>query len=277
LAAQKAKEERIARERAEEDRRLREELELRVREKVEAEWKAREEAKRLIEEERLAHERETAERKAKEEVSREKVAHEKVKEEASRLAAQKSEEQRPARERTDHNFAQIWAKLGQLLAHVKVGWNTLVNYLQSTPRNTSKIYISFGAIVSFVALIAFLFYQLSPNITPDNNTLPFSGLSAGKVNVYWYEDNNITKLTQSQAGIKNWGPTSYTSKRIYFTSDRSGKAEIWLLMNEANEGKVLQITDTPGSYESWSPVVGLSGHVYFASNRSGKAEIWALT
>src|SRR3989304_6796560 len=75
----------------------------------------------------------------------------------------------------------------------------------------------------------------------------------------------------------NWGPTSYTSRRIYFTSDRSGKAEIYVLINEANEGKVLRITDTAGEAESWSPVVSLSGHVYFTSDRSGKAEIYALT
>jgi len=283
---QKAEEERKAREEADRLAILNAEEDGLAPKKAEAERRAKEEVERLAraraEREREAVEQEAArlkaEREAAEKAAREaaqKAAKEKAEKEArEREAMELAARRKAAREAAKRESARLMA---ELLAYRKAVWDKITNYLRNIPKNKSKIYTFLGLAIAFVAVVTFLVYQLSPNITPNNNALPFSGVSAREVNVYWYDDEKVTKLTQSQEGVKNWGPTSYTSRRIYFTSDRSGKAEIYVLINEANEGKVLRITDTAGEAESWSPVVSLSGHVYFTSDRSGKAEIYALT
>ncbi len=58
----------------------------------------------------------------------------------------------------------------------------------------------------------------------------------------------------------------------YFTSNRSGKSEIFMLIDD----DVLQVTQTKDPAESWSPDVSSNGILYFTSNRSGKAEIYML-
>ena len=60
---------------------------------------------------------------------------------------------------------------------------------------------------------------------------------------------------------------------VYFTSDQSGKAEVYYL---DSKGKLVQFTHTPAQYESWSPVPGAGGYVYFTSDQSGKAEVYYL-
>ena len=268
---QKAEEERKAREEAERLATLKPEEDRLAREKAVAEQKAREEAEKLA---RAKAKQEAAERVAEREAA-EKAAKEKAKKEEAReretmeLAARRKAE----REATERESAR---RRAELLDYRKAVWDKIANYLQNVPKNKSNIYIFFGLAILLVAVLTFLAFQLSPNIIPDNKTLPFSGVSAGEVNIYWYDDEKVTKLTQSQEGVRNLGPASYTSGRIYFTSDRTGKAEIHVLIKE-NEGKVLRITDTPGDAESWSPAVNASGDVYFTSDRSGKAEIYALT
>ncbi len=68
-------------------------------------------------------------------------------------------------------------------------------------------------------------------------------------------------------------PAPVSSGYAYFTSDQSGKAEIYYL---DSKGKIIRVTQTPGRYESWSPVPATSGYVYFTSNKSGKAEVYYM-
>ena len=62
---------------------------------------------------------------------------------------------------------------------------------------------------------------------------------------------------------------------IYFTSNQSGKTEIYRFNTFTGEG-ARQMTYTFGAHESWSPVI--RGHnIYFTSNRSGVTQIYRLT
>lgn len=58
----------------------------------------------------------------------------------------------------------------------------------------------------------------------------------------------------------------------YFTSNRGGKSEIYMLIDE----NVLRVTQTNDPAKSWSPAVSFDGILYFTSNRTGKAEIYML-
>ncbi len=60
---------------------------------------------------------------------------------------------------------------------------------------------------------------------------------------------------------------------VYYTSNQSGKAEIYYLDPKAISHRV---TQTPGLYQSWSPVPAADGYVYYTSDQSGKAEIYYL-
>ncbi len=69
-------------------------------------------------------------------------------------------------------------------------------------------------------------------------------------------------------------PSTHAAGRVvYFTSNQSGKAEIYYL---DSKGELVPVTHTPGNYESWSPFPAAGGNVYFTSNQSGKAEIYYL-
>jgi serine/threonine protein kinase len=60
---------------------------------------------------------------------------------------------------------------------------------------------------------------------------------------------------------------------IYYTSDQSGKAEIYYLDSKAIAH---QVTQTSGDYRSWSPVPATNGYIFYTSDQSGKAEIYYL-
>ncbi len=60
---------------------------------------------------------------------------------------------------------------------------------------------------------------------------------------------------------------------VYFSSDKNGKTEIWM-MNQ--NGQIFQVTHTPVPYKSWSPVLAVDGNLYFTSDNNGKAEIWMM-
>jgi serine/threonine protein kinase len=125
-----------------------------------------------------------------------------------------------------------------------------------------------SGLIFFMAVIGF---ALNRYVT--NPTLFFSGMEAGKVNIYAYDGKNLTKITQASEGTRNWSPDSGFDQNIYFVSDRDGKAEIYRI-NQA--GKVERLTHTPGQAESWSPASSFDGKLYFTSNRDGKAEIYRI-
>jgi serine/threonine protein kinase/Tol biopolymer transport system component len=66
---------------------------------------------------------------------------------------------------------------------------------------------------------------------------------------------------------------SASGANIYYTSDQTGRAEIWYLDAQAVSYRV---TRTPGGGQSWSPALAANGFVYYTSNQSGRAEIWYL-
>ena len=61
--------------------------------------------------------------------------------------------------------------------------------------------------------------------------------------------------------------------QFYFTSDRSGKNEIYRI---ESSGEIVQVTNSPGNSFSWSPVFSPDGKLHFTSNRSGKNEIYRI-
>ena len=68
-------------------------------------------------------------------------------------------------------------------------------------------------------------------------------------------------------------PVSASAGYVYFSSDQSGKPEVYYL---DSKGKLVQVTHTPDPYGCWSPVAAGNGYVYFTSNQSGKAEVYYL-
>ncbi len=60
---------------------------------------------------------------------------------------------------------------------------------------------------------------------------------------------------------------------FYFTSNRSGKREVYRF---SSEGQIVQVTNTPGQAESWSPVQTSGSVLYFVSDRAGKREIYRI-
>jgi serine/threonine protein kinase/Tol biopolymer transport system component len=76
----------------------------------------------------------------------------------------------------------------------------------------------------------------------------------------------------SQLAVKT--PTATVAAEInYFTSDQSGKPEIYYLNSK---GVLVQVTYTPDPYGSWSPVPAANETIYFTSDQSGKAEVYYL-
>ncbi len=67
--------------------------------------------------------------------------------------------------------------------------------------------------------------------------------------------------------------TPASSGYVYFTSDESGKPEVYYL---DPQGVKKQVTHTPGAYQSWSPMPAPGGYVYFTSDESGKPEVYYL-
>lgn len=146
------------------------------------------------------------------------------------------------------------------------------NYLAKIPSLVAKfpkriLLVIFVTLFTAFAGIA-LYTQLG------DPPLYFSGISGGDVNVYSYKDNTVTQITRTVGGGRNWSPVSDLSGGIFFTSNRTGKAEIFSF--NTNTGKLWQVTDTPGQAESWSPAMGGSAEIYFVSNRTGKAEIFGF-
>ena len=113
LAALRAKEQRLVREKGEADRL--------AEQKVEQERKAREEA----------------ERKAKEEAER-LLADRKAKREAQRLAALKAKEERLAREKAARDRAQRQERLARVRTFLQESWKTLIVYVQHLPGSDPK-------------------------------------------------------------------------------------------------------------------------------------------
>jgi len=102
----------------------------------------------------------------------------------------------------------------------------------------------------------------------------FSGVSDGDIQIYSFKRETVTQITQTVGGVRNWSPAIDVGGKIYFTSDRTGQAEIFGF--DSNTGELWQITDTPGQAESWSPAIGSDAKIYFTSNRTGKAEIFGF-
>jgi predicted Ser/Thr protein kinase len=68
--------------------------------------------------------------------------------------------------------------------------------------------------------------------------------------------------------------TGAEASQVYFTSDRQGKREIYLLNRD---GGVQQITSSPGNAESWGGMPAPGGGFYFTSTRSGERQIFRMT
>ena len=193
------------------------------------------------------------------------------KEERKRKALQEKEEREAVREKVKREKAERraahWAALAKIPSAAIVNLKNVARLILAKLQN--KILLSILALLFFGAVIGYA-------LTIQGSALPlyFSGDTGGEVNIYAYKGDRITKITQTTAGAKNWSPANGVGGNVYFTSNRSGKAEIYGF--NTNKGGLWQITVTPGGYESWSPAIGIDGNIYFTSNRSGKAEIYGF-
>ena len=143
-----------------------------------------------------------------------------------------------------------------------------INSIKSFDKSPKNALIAIG-LVFFITVIGFSYYF--NHVT--NANLFFSGVDAGALNIYAYDGKNLTKITQTTEGVKNWSPVQGIDGNLYFVSNRDGKAEIYR-MNQT--GVVARVTNTPRQAESWSPASSLEGNLYFTSNRDGKVEIYGM-
>jgi len=214
--------------------------------------------------------REKAEREAAEQAVREKAAKEAAekaaRERAEREAAEKAAKEKAEREAAERKAARqaSWLAFIQKITSIL---NTSKQRITSLKIGRKPLIIT--ALVTLVIAVALVVF-----IRVNNPPLFFSGVSGGAVNIYSYKGKSTTKITQTAVGAKNWSPTRGIGGTLYFTSNRSGKAEIHGF-NTLN-GDLWQITTTPGGAESWSPATGVGENIYFTSNRSGKAEIYGF-
>jgi Tol biopolymer transport system component len=197
----------------------------------------------------------------------------KIKELETELRREKEKREREsarkaAREKAERNAAKKAACQARWLAFtqkINTILNTTKKKITSLKLERKTLMITAAiALTTIVALIVFMWIISPP--------LFFSGSSGGEVNIYSYAGKDITQITQTSSGAKNWSSSSGLGWNIYFTSNRSGKAEIYGF--NRNTGDLWQATDTPGTAESWFPAIGVDGNLYFTSNRTGKAEIY---
>ena len=133
-------------------------------------------------------------------------------------------------------------------------------------RKTAFIY----CLTLFVFVIGLLLYSRARN-----PPLFFTGNYGKELNVYSY-DSKISNIMRATEGFDNWSPTTDCVLITYFTSNQSGKTEIYGFNTFTGEGP-RQITHTSGAHESWSPTTDcLGGNIYFTSNESGKTEIYGF-
>jgi len=128
-----------------------------------------------------------------------------------------------------------------------------------------------------VASIVVLFVCLAGMIVFNRISSPplfFSGVSDGNVEVYSLRGETVTEVTHTAGGIRNWSPSMDLSGNLYFTSDRTKKAEVFGFNTKT--GELWQITNTAGQAESWSPTIGSGANLYFTSDRTGQAEIFGF-
>jgi Tol biopolymer transport system component len=64
------------------------------------------------------------------------------------------------------------------------------------------------------------------------------------------KDANVTQWTHSPGSRESWAPSVAKDGSLLFTSNRSGKREVYRM---DKEGEILRITHTPGIKESWLP------------------------
>ena len=98
--------------------------------------------------------------------------------------------------------------------------------------------------------------------------------SLGKSEIFYSWIDRTIQITNTPRQWESWSPASDGHGNLYFTSNQSGRTEIYAI---TTNGKLIKITNTPGQWESWSPALDGHGNLYFASNQSGKTEIYAIT
>jgi Tol biopolymer transport system component len=58
----------------------------------------------------------------------------------------------------------------------------------------------------------------------------------------------IVQVTHTPDPYESWSPAPAATGYIYFTSDKNGKAEVWMM---DPKGQIVQVTHTPDPDESW--------------------------
>ncbi len=271
LAAQKAEQDRLAREKLEAERKAKEETERLAaqkveeqrlaREKLEAEQKAEIERKAKIKAERLAAQKAEEERlareklEAKQKAEQERLAREKLEAErqakirAERLAAQNADAERKARERVAQEKAR---RIGIIFALFFVG----------------------------VILLVGLLFLLGQNITPGmparsrQGNLYFTSDHDGTTQVYILNTKGqILRMMSTDWKGNSWSPAPDGLGNLYFTSDHDGTTQVYILNTK---GQILRMMSTDWKGNSWSPAPDGLGNLYFTSDHDGTTQVYIL-
>jgi RHS repeat-associated protein len=111
--------------------------------------------------------------------------------------------------------------------------------------------------------------QVVVAIAPDPNYYAFD------LYVYNLDGTLVRKLTSSGVGPNktiNWQPSWSSDNRIAFSSNSTGRLEIWTINSDGSS--LTQATTNGGNFPSWSPD---ASRIAFASFRDGASQIYSIS
>ena len=221
------------------------------------------------------------------------------------VAVELEREQQAMVPRAQKTRVDIYKQLAARIAILRQSSNTI---LSSSKSSLTKFFSSLkatfrkipsnvriGGVIGLVILIIIIMFfpsiqvwlntpgsspsSVSPPVAaanPIKSKLVFScSTSAGEIKFCLYDVATKNFSFIDVGAGTNWAPVLSRAGTLYFTSNRTSKAEIYSGRLENGQWKIEQVTHTPDPFQSWGAAPGLDGNLYFTSNREdNKAEIW---
>ena len=118
--------------------------------------------------------------------------------------------------------------------------------------------------------------SMSPRISPDNSRIAFSamGPQGWAIRMYSLDLGRLVSFPAGGAGATNLSPAwSGDGTKIAFSSDRSGRSEIWVA--DASGSNAHSLTSFARDVSPvWNPRTG--GQIAFVSGRTGEPQIYIM-